>query len=171
MFNQKILEVASKYIGQKELKNNSGFVDKEFEEKMKKMGWMKGQAWCMYFVKLCIYEAALELYGEKIATEKVKGLGGHVLTNWQILGKKYNKDFSPKAGEIGFMRKPGTTQGHVFIVKSIDNLGVRTIEGNTNSVGGREGDGVYEKYRKNASMMNDSNPLKLLGYINLEEPL
>jgi len=171
MLNEKIVEVASRYIGEKELINNSGFVNKEFEEKMRKMGWVKGQAWCMYFVKLCIYEATKELFDESIAEKRIKQLSGHVLSNWQLLGKSYKKYTKADKGYIGFMRKPGTTKGHVFIVKKSDALGVETIEGNTNGRGSREGDGVYTKYRKTANMIGETTSLQLLGYINLEETL
>ena len=52
-----IVAIAAKYVGKTEKINNSGFVDPEFEAKMKDVGFVSGQSWCAYFAELVWKEA------------------------------------------------------------------------------------------------------------------
>ena len=47
--------------------------------------------------------------------------------------------------------------GHCGIVESIRDDWITTIEGNTNAAGSREGDGVYRKVRKKATIHSFSD--------------
>jgi hypothetical protein len=52
------------------------------------------------------------------------------------------------AGDIVWFTFGGTVPNHIGLVVGTDGSGrVRTIEGNTNMQGGREGNGVYERVR------------------------
>jgi len=57
-----VFQVANSYVGQKEVGNNAGWVDKKFEAKMVAMGWQIGWSWCAIFYKLCLKEALEQYY-------------------------------------------------------------------------------------------------------------
>ena len=45
-------------------------------------------------------------------------------------------------------RRGTWVQGHIGVVVAVDSIGFHTVEGNTNSAGSRDGDGVYKKTHK-----------------------
>lgn len=45
-------EEARKYLGEREISGNLGFVDPAFEAEMKEEGWQKTWAWCCVLVRL-----------------------------------------------------------------------------------------------------------------------
>ena len=53
-------EVARQYIGQTEKPQNAGFTDAVFEDRMEKVGFQKGHAWCCYAAELWFKEAIPE---------------------------------------------------------------------------------------------------------------
>ncbi len=57
-------QIAEKYIGITEKSGNMGFVDADFEVKMKQVGFVLGQAWCCYFMELVFKEAYPEKFRE-----------------------------------------------------------------------------------------------------------
>ena len=62
---------------------------------------------------------------------------------------------------LGYWLDGGT--GHVFFVASASASGVRTLEGNTNAAGSREGDRVAEKHRSFAELRRHRE----FGFIDL----
>ena len=132
--------------------NNQGFSDPVFEADMKSVGWMRGQAWCAYFVKLVLKKCDIEntisgwspsSYNKKdvIYTDKefkTTYSKGDVL----ILSLSYDK-FKNSSG-----RYKGI--GHTGVVIEIKETSLVSVEGNTNDAGTRDsrtGDGVYKKVR------------------------
>lgn len=167
--NQAIVKVAKGYIGIKEISGNKGWKNKDFEKKMKKMGWTSGQAWCMYFVKLVIHEAYLLIGNDKMAQWALT-LNGGVLSSFSKMKSKtvVHPPTNPQPGFIGIMQHGTSQLGHTFIVDrlgDVDKMEIKTIEGNTNSGGVREGDGVYERTRYTDNMMK--NKLQLVNYVEL----
>lgn len=160
----KVVEIARKYIGQKETINNSGFKDYDFEDRMEKVGWKQGQAWCCYFTELVWKEA----YPEKQDLDKLFS-GGAVATYTNFAkDPDYICDKIPEPGAVVIWQYyknsvPHWT-GHAGIVVSSDGLNIYTIEGNTNSQGGREGIEVSEKIRS-LDFVPKQNGLVLKGFI------
>lgn len=74
---------------------------------------------------------------------------GGVLSQWNNRPALRVKE--PLLGDI-IILDYGNGQGHTGFVTAVNGEWVDTIEGNTNSAGSREGDGVYRKRRliKNA---------------------
>jgi hypothetical protein len=99
-----------------------------------------GVAWCHIFVSIIARHAGVR--------DKVPQ------TAWCPSGLKFFRDrdltghFPPRAGDIGYLIQ-GSHVPHVFYVeKWIDSLGmVQTIEGNTNTNGSAQGNGVYRLRR------------------------
>jgi len=159
--NKKIIEIAKKYIGQTEKPNNSGFLDAEFEDKMREIGWQKGWAWCSCFVKLVCKEAEFPEY--KLINPSVMKTWNAFKTNFpdRVVGKNLSNQI--KAGDLFVMQsKTNKSKGHIgFVLSEIDGKGYfRTIEGNTDGTGSREGDGVCIKRRH-----INSGSLRLIGFI------
>jgi hypothetical protein len=158
----KIVETARKYIGQMEKPNNSGFKDSEFEKKMKLVGFQKGQAWCNYFVEL-VYREALPELDKKIN----KLMSASTQLTWKNFGKSGLFEFEisnfPSEGDlVVWQSTKNSNQGHIGIVTTFDDKGFKSIEGNTNDKGGREGYIVAEKTRT----LKDTKTLRLLGFIH-----
>lgn len=161
-------QVAEKYIGYTEELNNSGFKDEAFEKRMESVGWQTGQAWCAYFTELVWKEAFPELF------EKLDKLfsGGAVktFTNFSK-DSDFVCDKVPESGAVVIWQyyKDGKPHwsGHAGIVESIEGETIRTVEGNTNAAGGREGIEVAKKVRK-LNFTPVARGLVLKGFIKIK---
>lgn len=165
---EKIVEVALSYEGKTEFRGNAGFHDGDFQDAMEAVGWQKGQAWCAYFAELVWKEAYghFESTDDEIAElDKLFSPGAVVTYNnfnkeWRHRDKsKKNQEFyevsqEPKKGDLivwqSYKNGKAHWTGHVGIVVGVfpDEGKVWTMEGNTNSKGGREGIEVAKKTRK-----------------------
>jgi hypothetical protein len=126
--------------------NNDG---KEVEEFLKFVGLPKGNAWCMSFVYWAFFKASVDL----ALNNPVPKTGGVLECLRQVKEKKlatiiYN---DPQEGDQGIMDFGGG-KGHTFMIRKRVDGEVRTIEGNTNDGGSRDGDGVYERQRRIATI-------------------
>jgi len=125
---------------------NVGFVDASFQTMMKAVGWKGGEAWCMYFCKL-VYMQFFSFDREFLAKNFSGSTGGTLqnVINLNARGDKkyiFIKSNTPQIGDIICL------QGHVGLVQEvISPTVVKTIEGNTNLKGVREGEGVTENTR------------------------
>lgn len=163
MKGQEIADIAKKYIGQMETPNNSGFKDANFEKKMAEVGWSKTMAWCSYFCELVWDEASNE--AEKKITDKL--FSGSATTTFKNfdLDKTFKTGVLPIVGAIAIFRHGSGWQGHAAIVLNlITPTSFRTIEGNTNDVGGREGYIVAIKTRS-TNKPYSSVGLNFVGFI------
>lgn len=118
--------------------------------------------WCAAFVAWCVMTA-------KRSSTPPGWCSGSAVTQWHratrkmLLGGYCTPDrggFEAKVrpGMVWVRAKDGPSaqaarlgtwvQGHTGIVIAVDAEGFTTIEGNTNSSGSREGDGVYRKLHK-----------------------
>ena len=161
--------VARQYIGEHEKPQNSGFMSSTFEVKMKSVGWDRGQAWCAYFTELVWKEAFpdyFQLLDELFSASAVN--------NWKIFSN--HRDFiCDREFRIGCLciwqmymnGKPHWT-GHMGIGSSLivpENF--LSIEGNTNSYGGREGVEVAERNRS-LNFEPKEHGLVLLGFVKIK---
>lgn len=159
----KQIEIAKKYLGFRELPGNAGFVDKLFEMKLRVLGWKKGQAWCSYFMWLVFIEAIAD---RKDELNKLFSAGAvKTFDNFKTAGFKITQD--PTVGALVIWQKyvngVPTWQGHAGIcIEVLEDGEYVTIEGNTNAMGGREGDRVATKVRKTAIK---ANGLNIKGFI------
>ena len=170
-WNDVVVENAMKYIGIKEKKGNKGWFNEKFEKSMRAIGFKTGHAWCAYFVERVWTDAAI-IYNSKILTGIKKLFSGSTQKTYTNIEKKgdlygfkiYN---SPKVGDIIiWQRKDKPNLGHTGIVVSVLNENnIRVVEGNTNGVGSREGDGVYLKNRS----VYGTKSLNVRGYIRFVE--
>jgi hypothetical protein len=162
-----IAEMSKSFIGQTELKNNSGFKDPDFAAKIKACGWEKGWAWCVFFCEL-VWKMA---YGKGSETYKIldrlfapSAMG--TLANFR--GSSHFKTGSlPRVGALAIYQKGFGWQGHMAIVVFVHSDGTfDTVEGNTNaSPEERDGTVVTAKFGKKVGLPAKKDKLNLVGFV------
>lgn len=164
----KAVEVALKYIGEKELPNNMFDPNDDFGKKMKAVGHQDGNAWCALFAELVFKEA----YPEKFKEFDKLFSASAVQTYKNFEAAAYPINNLPHVGNLVIwqLMKDGKPQwqGHAGIVHSLkegSSWEFKSIEGNTNEAGGREGVTVALKDRKTLASVWEG--LKVLGFIQI----
>ena len=114
---------------------------KQVEAYLKSVKLGKGYAWCAAFVKYIFDQCGIKTSINAMA------LSAHRPGHFVYL--KGNRIREPVAGDVftlyyAHLKRIGHTG---FFDKHINDKIYRTVEGNTNAAGSREGDGVYVKYR------------------------
>lgn len=132
--------------------SNSG---PEVNQYLKSVGLKPGNAWCMAFVYWCVEQAAKEF---QIKNPLVKTGGVMRQYNECNLRKLPKTSSSIKPGDI-FIMKFANGFGHTGFVVEVGNGIVKTVEGNTNDDGSREG---YEVARRERSLST------IHGFIQLQ---
>jgi hypothetical protein len=168
MINDIIVETAKSYIGQEEILGNLGFKNSDFENKMKSVGWQKTQAWCSYFTELIWKQAYGKINKQDIIKELNLLFDGSAVKTYNNFKNKFIVSKEPIDGSIVIWQhysnsEPGWT-GHAGIVVDILDNSIKTIEGNTNNDGSREGYMVCEKIRP-LNFNPVKNGLVLRGFI------
>ncbi|WP_139420978.1 CHAP domain-containing protein [Chryseobacterium mulctrae] len=144
--NSLSLKIAQSQNGVQEVPKNSN-AGPAVESYLKSVGLGKGYAWCMAFVYWSVKEASKQLNTE---TPLIKTAG--VLRQWNEITPKMKVTKSPKSGDI-FIMDYGKGQGHTgFVVEVRADGSLKTIEGNTNDEGSREGYEVAYRIRKQSAI-------------------
>jgi hypothetical protein len=172
---KKIIELCYYYEGQEEIKGNAGFKDDIFQQKIEAVGWNTGQAWCSYFAEL-IWKEAYGHFDSTVINKLDKLFSANAVKTFENF--KNSKDFKTATNQN---LEPGDlviwsyyknnepkkvdiwTLGHIGIVTQVAQLFFLSMEGNTNSQGGREGIEVAEK--KRSYSFYKENGLRLLGFV------
>jgi hypothetical protein len=137
------LVYADHLVGQREQGRNAGsFVTKLLGA----VGLGPGFPWCAAFVSYCLKYVGLT-DGPKRGRAAVRNW-----VKWAIDNKRLVSVDVVRPGDLfAWLNKDGT--GHIGFVRDLYFHGasqkwkIKTIEGNTNDAGVREGDGVYRKVR------------------------
>lgn len=176
---QKIISVASTFIGLQETKQNAEWDNPStvgrdeaadaLRKALRASGWMAGWPYCAAFVEACWRIAYTELGAPDQLLTRIKlRLTPSVLqsyNNW----KPDSTQREPEPGAIFFMQLGHTAYGHAGLVVHQNGDAISTIEGNTSPMPGssaldRDGDGIFKKVR-----LLDFNPksgLWLKGFLN-----
>jgi hypothetical protein len=129
------------------------------EEFQRSVGLRPGDPWCAAFVAWC----AMSSRG---LSAPPSWCSGSAITTWTKGSRKAGPagactplfvDYRDRV-RVGWIwvrakdeagaadaRRGNWVQGHIGIVIAVDEVGFHTVEGNTNSAGSRDGDGVYRK--------------------------
>ena len=164
-----VLAAAHSILGQKEEPGNSGFKDKTFQLRMQQCGWSKGESWCAYTAEL-IWKTGFGKDHKRFA-ELDTLFSGSAVKTFENFAKSLNflHGDHPKPGALVVWRHGNTWQGHIGVVTEVMNDNqFKSIEGNTNAAGGREGIEVAEKIRKVGQPFTSSG-LNIIGFIYLPE--
>jgi len=123
--------------------NNDG---KQIKKYLKTTGLPEGYPWCAAYVSWCFEQATPA--GPRSAR----------VVDWFDSNIIWKKEW----GSLNFTVQPATVgalyyanlgrYGHIVIIIGEDKNNFYTIEGNTNALGSREGQGVYKKVRSKKSI-------------------
>ncbi len=168
MITDKIKEVALKYIGKTEKPNNAGFNDADFEKRMRDVGFITGASWCAFFCELVYKEA----YGNKYTNELNTLFSGSATATFKNFNLAKSNGWQtgtePKIGALAVWSHGNSWQGHIGIVVEENSVSFKSVEGNTNDVGGREGYIVAKKSRITKAVYS-AKGLNLIGFIYPKE--
>lgn len=140
----RVLSVARSQMGFAEIPKGSNW-GKHVQKYLTAVGINFPASWCMAYVYWCVNEACKEL---KTTNPLIKT--GGVLNMWNKVTPTL-KSKVPKRGCI-FIMDYGGGLGHTGIVENVLPEGkIATIEGNTDSAGGREG---FEICRRTRNVAN-----------------
>lgn len=135
----------------RELTGKNDGVDVELYLKYTNLG--KGYAWCASFVCWTL--------GQACVINPMNAWSPSLLPTKNLIYQKGSKVYNstPQTADVfGIYYTNLKRIGHVgFIDKWEDGSYVLTVEGNTNSAGSREGDGVYRKRRLKSQVYKVSN--------------
>lgn len=156
--------------GVKEIGKDKAFTSAVFQQMMKTVGWVSGLYWCMFYVKAVFYQ--LYSFDREWLN---KNFTGGTINNWNTvvrLNKAGDKRYiaiqenSPQVGDIIILqsttRKGGGHAG--LVLEVIDNVTVKTIEGNTSEQGVRSGQGVFQ-LKRTLEVGKVRGSFKFIGYI------
>lgn len=157
-------EVARLDIGQKEKPGNSGFIDQQLEKDMRAVGWAPGWSWCACIVEKWIWKA----FPNRIQELKGIFVPSAVQTFKNLKQAGYSVSMIPTVGSIVFWQhmSGGKAEwtGHTgVVVEATNSTTFKSVEGNTNANGSRNGDGVYLKDRTVKLDVQDG--LKVIGFV------
>jgi hypothetical protein len=129
--------------------NNKDFTNKELKNLLIQSGWKPGLAWCSFMVKGLLDECNIPntITGWSPSSYNRKDViytDGKFKQQYKeddvlVMSLSYNKFKNNKTRFKGI--------GHTGIVEEIREKNAVLREGNTNDVGGREGDGFHRKIR------------------------
>jgi hypothetical protein len=122
-------------VGIRERGKNRGFW---VERILQSIGLGPGYAWCAAFVSYCADLAEFSTGPKR---------GRAAVRSWAEWAKEENRlGFSPQRGDLVYKLNANGT-GHIGVIIGAVNGRARTIEGNTDGGGSREGDGAYRRER------------------------
>lgn len=133
-----------KWVGYKEGRNNHTLFGEWYAKKVNNKAFIE-TAWCGMYIDYCFYAVGL----------------GHLvpMMAWTPSGYSWFKKRGqltndPQWGDLGFVWSPSAKRTiHVFFVTGRDGNYVNTAEGNTNTNGSPQGDGVYRGRRRITSRL------------------
>ncbi|MBP5369766.1 MAG: CHAP domain-containing protein [Bacteroidales bacterium] len=161
-----ILTEANKYVGIKEVGDNAGFSDADFEKKMKNIGWVKGRAYCAAFVRFVLLNIAK---GNALQFFKTNATQ-HSATTFSLFKNAASK--KSEYVEIISKPEPGCIilyNGHTEICESdIDGSTVNVISANSKFSDGSEG--VVRRTRTPKEGIKNGNKIEeFLGFVRIKK--
>lgn len=167
---ESIIQTAYSFVGQKEISGNMGFKQPFFFRLMESIGWKKSWAWCSMFCKLVYTEASKKVgVDPKSITKYISPSVQKTRANFIKAGFPLQTDWTKvKPGAyISWVSASDKSKGHTgILVEFLENgKKMKTIEGNTNSEGSREGDSVAIKTRN--AVVGKGTSLILQGWFNV----
>ena len=138
----------------------------QVEGYLQTVGLSKGYPWCAAFVKWCYLKAGV------LSAKQINGMALSVndRSRWVYANNKFIEE--PIAGDAFTLYFPHLKRiGHTgFYDGRLNGSIYKTIEGNTNSVGSRDGDGTYRKYRSFKSTYSINRWITTTKIIKLYKP-
>lgn len=135
----RMIDLAMDEVGYHEGKTGGQWNNRQkYAQEVPGLGWADGQPWCATFVAWLAMKAGVADLFPRTASCDVAAAWFKARGQWS----EY-----PAIGAQVFYGTPADLN-HTGIVVSFDGEHIYTVEGNTNTNGSREGDGVYRKTRR-----------------------
>ncbi len=121
---------------------------------LRSVGLGVGYPWCAALVSWCLLEAGCPK--ERLPKRRA------AVRDWVLWAEREGRlERHPERGRLFFWLDGA--HGHIGFVTEVVGTTIKTIEGNTNKAGSREGDGVYRRERHENNMATHVRH----GYIDL----
>lgn len=145
LLREELIDIADSQVGVREATGrNDG---SEVEMYLRSVDLGKGYAWCAAFLTWCHDQAGIDNPQSAWSPDWVNSNIVYQANKPRI------STFESKPGQVfGLYFESKRRIAHVGLITGEDRLHYRTIEGNTNNGGSREGDGVYRKIRYKRSI-------------------
>ncbi|MCW2785256.1 MAG: 50, phiBT1p18 [Marmoricola sp.] len=146
----KVVALAKTQVGYHEGRSGSNWNNiQKYSPAVPGLEWSQGQAWCATFVSwLALKSGFAALFPSTASTDTG--------ARWWKAHGRWSE--YPAIGAQGYLGVKGD-MFHTFLVTGYDSTYVHTIEGNTNTNGSSQGDGVYALKRR-----RDSTSIQGYGY-------
>jgi hypothetical protein len=180
MIQDSIIKWAKLFNGIKEIGNNNGWetvffkdVNMTFQEIMITIGWKNTHAWCAYFAE-AVWTLAYSDFDSTMVKKLSKLFSANAVETYNRFSRSSEFECSkePKIGSLVIWQKyvdgNPTIYGHEGVVIGLSDNHYRTIEGNTNISGSRDGDQVAERTVLKKNKFKE-NGLNLLGFVHPKE--
>lgn len=133
-----VLKLARSQVGYQESRSGGRWDNgQKYSDQVRGLEWSDHQPWCATFVAWCMSQAGIKVPAGAVTASCAYGTAAYKkakrFTEYPIVG-----------GQVFYGPGGGT---HTGIVWKYDDTHVWAIEGNTNTSGSAEGDGVYVKKR------------------------
>ena len=164
----KIIRCAAKWVGQKEISENQGWENKQFQNLMKSAGWWAGADWCNLFVRLVFRTVCKE--GSDAYKFWDKALSPATQTTWsnlQTKSKYHSIIQKPEKGALVIYRSNSDpSKGHIEIVEKVNSDGsFEVISGNSPLGTSSKPQGVSRRHREKSGISGK----KILGFIKINK--
>jgi hypothetical protein len=133
-----VLKLAQSQVGYQEGRSGGHWNNhQKYSDQVPGLAWSDGQPWCCTFANWCFVQGGIAVPAGALTASCSAGVAAY----------KKVKRFTeyPVTGAQVFYGKGGGT--HTGIVLRWDDTSIWAVEGNTNTSGSAEGDGVYVKKR------------------------
>lgn len=138
----RVLSIAKAEIGYHEGRAGTTWTNhQKYSPEVPGLEWSQNQAWCATFVSWCALKAGVAALFPRTASTDTAA-------HWYKARKRWSE--YPAVGAQGFLGTNGDMH-HTFLVTGYDDTYVYTVEGNTNTNGSPQGDGVYALKRPRRS--------------------
>lgn len=137
LLSERALHVAHSQLGVKESGANWGPMVKLY---LAVAGMFSPAPWCASFVTWCLVQSGAD-------RKKLPKFAASTYYWWEWAKNSHRDNPNPSRGRLFVWNEKGG--GHIgFVAETLVNGSFRTVEGNTNDNGGREGYKVAERIRK-----------------------
>ncbi|MGV8846365.1 CHAP domain-containing protein [Tessaracoccus sp.] len=136
-----VIRIASAEVGYHEGRSSSGHWNniEKYAAEVPGLEWANGQAWCDVFTSWVFLRAGFNTPGGP--SVPIYAYTGYTTRDWKAMGRW--SEYPAVGAQVMFGASGGNV--HTGIVVAYDATTITTVEGNTNTNGSAEGDGVYVK--------------------------
>lgn len=158
----KVIALAKSQVGYHEGRDKDGNWNniQKFSPAVPGLEWSQGQAWCATFISwLALKSGFSSLFPRTASTD--------VAATWYQSRGQWSE--YPAIGAQGFLAH-GADEFHTFLVWAYDDTYIYTVEGNSNTNGSPQGDGVYslKRIRRDAIVEGYGYPAYPEGIISAD---